>query len=67
MPGWLYAVMLKAPIAVGIALAYYVLILLPVRWLRGRLPDNAAMRFLFRERGRYSPRTPTDPDQRVLE
>lgn len=68
MPAWAFALLLKLPIAVGMVVAYYVGIILPLRWLHRRLPNNAVVRFLFRERGRHDVRARTaDPDQRLLD
>jgi hypothetical protein len=67
MPGWLYAVALKGLIAMVIAVGYYVLILLPLRALHRRLPDNGIVRFLFRERGSQGAGSATGTRQRVLD
>jgi len=67
MPGWVYAVALKGLIAVLIAVGYFVLILLPLRALQRRLPDNAVVRFLFRERGGHGPGSAAGSRERVLD
>jgi hypothetical protein len=67
MPGWLYAVALKGLIAAVVAVGYFVLILLPLRALQRRLPDNAVVRFLFRERGSQGARSTAGARQRVLD
>jgi hypothetical protein len=65
--GWLYALGYKVVAAVLIAAGYYVLILLPLRWLHRRLPDNRFVRFLFRERGRQGAGPATDLRQGRLD
>ena len=67
MSAWLPTLALKPMIAVGIVVSYYFGIILPLRWLRRRLPNNAVVQFLFRERGRQRAGRAADPDQRLLD
>jgi hypothetical protein len=68
MPAWLLALLLKPLIGVAIVAAYYFGIVLPLRRAERRLPKNAFLRFLFRERGRQCVRPgAADPDKRLLD
>lgn len=67
MKGWLLALGLKPLLALAIVAGYYFGILLPVRWLRRRLPNNRVVDFLFRERGRHRPGPAANADQRLLD
>lgn len=49
------------PLAVlGVAGCYYVAVYKPVKWLTKRLPNSRLKHALFRERGTYDTRPPTD-------
>jgi hypothetical protein len=68
VPAWVLALGLKPLIAVAIVALYYFGIIAPLRWIERRLPNNAFVRFLFRERGRRDVRAhATDPDKRLLQ
>lgn len=68
MPSWLLALGLKPLIAVAIVAAYFFGIIVPLRWLERRLPNNAFVRFLFRERWRQrSAGRPANSQQRLLQ
>lgn len=62
----LLALVMKPVIGFALALAYFFVLLLSLRWVERKLPDSRIKRFLFRERGRYSTRRPTDTSKRAF-
>ena len=60
MEPWIYVLILKPFAVLGVAGAYYFAVYKPVKWLSKRLPDSRLKDALFRERGTYDTRPPTD-------
>ena len=57
------SVLLFKPVAVfGVAVAYYFAVYKPVKWLSKRLPESRLKTVLFRKRGAYDARPPTNGD-----
>ena len=63
MSGLSWALLIKPLALVVLAVAYYWLVIVPLRKLQKRLPDNALVRFLFRERGRQDANASVDLDK----
>jgi hypothetical protein len=55
MDGWVWALLLKMLIGIGIAGAYYVLVIKGLSWIYPRLPKSRFVDFLFVERGDRKP------------
>lgn len=62
---WATALLLKLPIAVVIALLYYLIVYRGSLWLGRYIKSPRLYDFLFRERGRQGPTRPADPRQRL--
>ncbi len=58
MQSWGWALLLKPLLFVLFVAAYYFGIIVPLRWVRRRYPNNRVIHFLFRERGRYDTTAP---------
>ena len=55
MTGLWWSLLLKSLIGVLVVAAYYVVVILGLRWLYPRLPRNRVVDFLFRERAKRRP------------